>query len=84
MLLPVSIKLGQKCNSSGGMGGGERPDSGAKAPDTRSPYGMSKQFTTQFLERVSSQTVKYCFPLGTILIKKAAWMQILDHHYSNS
>lgn len=55
-----------------------------KAQDTRAPYGLSKQFTTQFLERVSSQTVKYCFPLGKILIKKAAWMQISDRHHSNS
>lgn len=45
---------------------------------------MSKQFTVQFLERASSQTVKYCFPLGTFLIKKAAWIQISDRHYSNS
>lgn len=74
MLLPMSIKLGQKCNSSGKR---KRSDSKAKAQDTETPYGMRKQFTTQYLERISSQTVKYCFPLGTILIKKAAWMQIL-------
>lgn len=81
MLLPMSIKLSQKCNSSGKK---RRSDSKAKAQDTGAPYGMSKQFTTQFLERRSSQTVKYCFPLGKILIKKTAWMQISDCHYSNS
>lgn len=83
----MSIKLGQKHNSSGGgrgQEGGRGPDSKAKAQDTGAPYGMRKQFTTQFLERVSSQTVKYCFPLGTILIKKAAWMQISVRHYSNN
>lgn len=85
MLLPMSIKLGQKCNSSGKRGKKKkRSDSKAKAQDTGAPYGMSKQFTTQFLESVNSQTVKYCFPLGKILIKKAAWMQISDRHYSNS
>lgn len=57
MLLPMSIKLSQKCNSSGK----KRSNSKAKAQDTGAPYGMSKQFTTQFLERRSSQTVKYCF-----------------------
>lgn len=82
MLLPLSIKLGQKCNSSGKKK--KRSDSKAKAQDTGAPYGMSRQFTTQFLERRSSQTLKYCFPLGKILIKKAAWMQISDPHYSNS
>lgn len=46
----------------------KRSDSRAKTQDTGVPYGTSKQFTTQFLESVSSQTVKYCFPLGTILI----------------
>lgn len=66
MLLLVSIKLGQKCNSSGKKK--KRSDSRAKTQDTGVPYGTSKQFTTQFLESVSSQTVKYCFPLGTILI----------------
>lgn len=80
----MSIKLGQKHNISGWGKGEGGPDSKAKAQDTRAPYGMRKQFTTQFLERVSSQTVKYCFPLGTILIKKAAWMQILDRHYPNN
>lgn len=77
----MSIKLGQKCNSSGKK---KRSDRIAKAQDTGAPYGTSKQFTAQFLERVSSQTVKYCFPLGKILIKKAAWMQISDCHYSHS
>lgn len=68
MLLLVSIKLGQKCNSSGKKKKKKRSDSRAKTQDTGVPYGTSKQFTTQFLESVSSQTVKYCFPLGTILI----------------
>lgn len=82
MLLPTSIKLGQKCNSIENKK--KRSDSKAKAQDTGAPYGMSEEFTTQFLEIESSQTDKYCFPLGKILIKKAAWMQISDRHYSNS
>lgn len=65
----MSIKLSQKCNSSG-----KKKDPTVKqAQDTGAPYGMSKQSTTQFLEREVSQFVKYCFPLGKILIKKTAW-----------
>lgn len=55
-----------------------------KTQDTGAPYGMCKQFTIQFLERENWHNVECCFPLGKILIKKAAWIQVLDLHYSNS
>lgn len=80
MLLLISIKSGQKHNSRKKRSVSYH----TKTQDAGAPYGMWKQFTIQFLERGNWHTVEYCFPLGKILIKKAAWIQVLDLHYSNS
>lgn len=80
MLLLISINSGQKHNSRKKRSVSYH----MKTQDAGAPYGMCKQFTIQFLERGNWHTVEYCFPLGKILIKKAAWIQVFDLHYSNS